>query len=289
MHSNNLPRASFEKVVTSDNQSVFWKRAITFRTPYHYHPECELIHIRQGYGRRWVGGSITHFRSGDLVFIGSNVPHIWRRAPECPQVEALYIQFLPDFAGPDFFNLPEMQSVRELISSAHGGVTFRDPIRTEIASRLDKISELNNSECLLSLLDMLYRLSQDRGRRSLGVATGSPLLNQRQEDRISKVFEYINHHLNESISQAEIAKLVNLTPPSFSRLFKNTTGKCFMEVVNELRITQACRLLDETSRTVAEIAYECGYETLSHFHNKFRKFMNMTPNEYRHNREGVKG
>ncbi|MCF7863774.1 MAG: AraC family transcriptional regulator [Kiritimatiellales bacterium] len=291
MQSNNPPRASFEKVVTSENQSVFWKHAIrkAFRTSYHYHPECELIHIRQGYGRRWVGRSITHFGPGDLVFIAPNVPHIWQVAPDCPQAETFYIQFLPDFAGPGLFILPEMKPVRDMIASARGGVTFSKPVCKEVALRLEQIKELNSTECLLSLLDILYRLSMDQGRLPLGIAMGRTGMNQRQEERIEKVFEYINKHLNEPISQAEIAQRVHLSPAAFSRLFKSTTGKCFMGVVNELRISQACRLLDETNRTISEIAFECGYETLSHFNSKFRKTMDMTPSEYRRNLEGVRG
>ena len=291
MDQNEPLHPSFQKIVTGENQSVSKKHVIykQFKAPYHYHPECELIHIRQGHGRRWIGGSITHFGPGDLVFISPNVPHIWRVAPECPQAEASYIQFLPGFVGPDFFNTPEMQSVQELMATARGGMVFSDPVRTEIAIRVDKALELNSSECLLSLLDMLYRLSQDRGRRPLGIAMIPTCLNQRQEERISKVFEYINHHLNEPISQAEIAQRVNLTPPSFCRLFKNTTGKCFMEVVNELRISQVCRLLEETSRSVSEIAYECGYETLSYFNSTFRKIMNTTPSRYRRDLENVRG
>ena len=289
MHQNVPPHPNFQKVMTGESQSVFRNHVVykQFKAPYHYHPECELIHIREGYGRRWVGGSITHFEPGDLVFIGPNVPHIWRVAPECPQAESFYIQFLPDFLGPDFFNVPEMQPVRELIAAARGGVVFSETTRTDVVSRLVKTSEFNGSECLLSLLDMLYRLSQDRSRRLLGAAMPPASPNQRKEERISKIFDYINRHLNEPISQAEIAQRVNLTPPSFSRLFKNTTGKRFMDVVNELRIAQACRLLTETTRTIAEIAYECGYETLSYFNSKFRQIMGMTPSTYRRNLKGL--
>lgn len=288
MHQNNPPRANFEKIVTSENQSVFWRHAIRkeFKTPYHYHPECEIIHIIEGYGRRWLGGSITHFGLGDLVFIAPNIPHIWQVAPECPQAETFYIQFLPDFMGPEFLKLPEMESVGELLA-ARCGMTFSESVCTEVVAQLGKMPELNSSECLLSLLDILYHLSQDQDSHSLGIAAGRTGLNPRQEERISKVFQYINHHLNEPISQAEIAERVNLSPAAFSRLFKSTTGKCFMEVVNELRIDQACSLLSQTSRTIAEIAYECGYETLSNFNSQFRKIMNMTPSKYRRNLVGL--
>lgn len=228
-----------------------------------------------------VGESISHFGPGDLVFIAPNVPHMWQVAPECPLAEAFYLQFQPEFTGKEFFNLAEMKPVRELMTRADRGVTFSAPIRKEMASRLKKFQTLNKSERLLNLLDILHRLSQDRHSVTLGQAMARPRLNKRQEERISRVFQYLNQHLTGPISQAEIARSVRLSSSAFSRLFKNTTGKCFMKVVNELRIAQVCRLLAETSRTISEIAYECGYETLSHFNSQFRHIMKMTPIKYR--------
>jgi len=279
--------AEFEKIVVDKQQSFLWKHVICkqFRPSCHYHPEYELIYIMKGYGRRLVGGSITNFSSGDLVFIAPNVPHIWQVAPKCPQAETFYIQFLPGFIGAEFFKQPEMQPMRELMDAARVGVTFSAPVRKAMASRLKKFKALNNSERLLELLNILYHLSQDRDRRPLSPSTGRTRLNRRQEERISKAFQYLNQNLTGPISQAEIAQSVRLSPAAFSRLFKRTTGKCFMEVVKELRIAQACRLLTETTRTISEIAYDCGYETLSHFNCQFRSVMKMTPTRYRHSLE----
>jgi AraC-like DNA-binding protein len=284
MHHNKPLHAEFEKIAVDEQQSFFWKQATRkqFRAPYHYHPEYELIYIRRGYGRRLVSGAIEHFGPGDLVFLAPNVPHMWRVAPKCPQAETFYIQFSSGFVGEDFFRLPEMQPVRELMTAAQSGVAFSEPVCKEMAVRLKKISTLNTSERLLALMDILYRLSQDRDRRLLGrLVAGRVRLNRLQEDRISKAFQYLNQNLTGPISQAEIAQSVRLSPAAFSRLFKRTTGKRFVDVVKELRIAQTCRFLAETTRTVSEIAYECGYETLSHFNCQFQSVMNTTPTKYR--------
>lgn len=276
-------RAEFEKIVADDQQSFHWRRGVykQFTAPYHYHPEYELIHIRRGRGSRLVGDSIKHFGPGDLVFIAPNVPHIWQVSPECPEAETLYIQFAPEFLGTEFFKAPELQPVRELMSHARNGVTFSAAVREEIAARLEKFSALNNSERLLELIAMLFRLSRDAGIRALGKDTNRARLNQREEERISRVFQYLNQNLTGLISQADIARSVRLSASAFSRLFKKTTGKCFMQVVNELRIAQVCRLLVETDLTVAEIAYSCGFDTLSHFNCQFRHIMKTVPGEYR--------
>jgi AraC-like DNA-binding protein len=276
-------RAEFEKIVADEQQSFHWHHHVCkqFKAPYHYHPEYELIHIRRGRGSRLVGDSIKHFGPGDLVFIAPNVPHIWQVAPDCPAAETLYIQFSAEFLGPEFFNTPEMQPVRELMSAARNGVTFNAAVREEIAARLKKFPTLNQSERLLELIAILLRLSHDAGIRPLGKDINRARLNQREEERISRVFKYLNANLTGLISQADVARSVRLSSSAFSRLFKKTTGKCFMQVVNELRIAQVCRLLVETVRTISEIAYGCGFETLSHFNCQFRRITNTVPGEYR--------
>ena len=281
------PRAEFEKIIASDQQSFYWQHHLCkqFTAPYHYHPEYELIHIRQGRGRRLVGDAIGHFGPDDLVLIGPNVPHIWQVAPECPKAEVFYIQFLPEFLAPEFFKTPEMRPVLDLLTAAHAGVTFGAPIRKEMSLRLNEFPALDKSERLLALLDILCRLGKSAGIRPLGKSMSPVRLNRGEEERISQVFSYLNQNLTGSISQAEIARSVRLSSSAFSRLFKKTTGKCFMQVVSELRIAQVCRLLTEPCRTISEIAFSCGFESLSSFHCQFRRIMKTSPRLYRSKHE----
>lgn len=282
-------RAEFEKIITNEQQSFYWRHIACkqFRAPYHYHPEYELIHISQGRGRRLVGDSIGHFGPDDLVLIAPNVPHIWQVAPECPKAEALYIQFQPGFLGAEFLQTPEMRPVLDLLNAAKSGVTFGSSIRKEMTARFREFPALNKSERLLALLEILCRLSGSAGMRPLGNPMSPVRLNRREEERISQVFGFLNRNLSGSISQAETARSVRLSSSAFSRLFKKTTGKCFMQVVNELRIAQVCRLLAETNRTISEIAFSCGFESLSSFHCQFRRIMKTSPGIYRQKLETI--
>jgi AraC-like DNA-binding protein len=215
------------------------------------------------------------------VFIAPNVPHVWQVAPECPEAETLYIQFLPEFLGAEFFKLPEMRSVMEWMAAVGAGVTFSAGVREEMTFRFTRFPTLTRSERLLELLDILCRLSQDSRSRPLGHGMGQVARSSRDAKRMSQIFEYLNQNLTGRISQAEIARNVRLKPSAFSRLFKISTGKCFVQVVSELRIAQVCRLLAETDSTIAEIAYSSGFETLSHFNSQFRRTMKMAPHKFR--------
>ncbi len=275
--------AIYEKVVATSRQSFCWKHRICrrFPRPYHYHPEFELIQIRQGYGDRVVGETVSQFGPGDLIFLAPNVPHKWQVAANCPKAEAIYIQFLPDFMGDNFFRTPEMRSVLKLMDTARSGVIFSDSVRKEMARRLLRFTKLSDSDRLLELLAVLLRLSQDVDARPLSKLIGRVRLNRCDEEKISRIFRCLHNNLATSLSLPAVASSMQLSVSTFNRLLKRTTGKCFTQVVNELRIAQVCRLLAETDRTVAEAALGSGYETLSHFNSQFRRIMQMSPRQYR--------
>ena len=284
MNSTKSLRAEYEKIVAEGQQSFFWHHSgyrKQFRLPYHYHPEYELLYIVKGHGQRLVGSSIEHFNPGQLVFLAPNVPHVWMVAPKSELAEVFYVQFLPHFLGDGFFARPEMKSVFKLMERSRSGVIFDPKVSAKAAELFGKFPSLQETQRLFALLEILHLLGQDSKARILSHQTPSIKLNPKHEERMDRVFQYLNQNLTEPITQAEIAKGVHLSSSAFSRLFKRTTGKCFMDVVNDLRIAEVCRRLNETTQTIAEIAYECGYETLSHFNSQFRRVTGTTPSAYR--------
>ena len=57
--------------------AVIKKEGPFFQAPFHYHPELELVYIKESCGKRIIGNSVEHFEAGDMVFLGSNIPHVW--------------------------------------------------------------------------------------------------------------------------------------------------------------------------------------------------------------------
>jgi len=146
----------------------------TFVCPYHVHPEIEINYIVSSSGRRLVGDSLDQFNPGDLVLLGSGLPHMYtHRAPaNAPEkwAHSLYIQFLPDCLGADFFDLPAMAALRDLLARAGRGLLFP---RNTVDSALPILQAvLRNSgpprvSLLLQLLDIL-------GKSSGAPADGEP-------------------------------------------------------------------------------------------------------------------
>ena len=99
--------------------------------------------------------------------------------------------------------------------------------------------------------------------------------------RIEVVYRYLSAHFRESCSVPEVAKAVGMNEATFSRFFRRETGRTFIEALIDLRLSYACKLLRETDKTIAEIAYDCGFTNLANFNRQFRWKYRMTPKDYR--------
>jgi AraC-like DNA-binding protein len=78
-----------------------------------------------------------------------------------------------------------------------------------------------------------------------------------------------------------VADLLHLTESNFCKFFKKATGKTYSDYLNEMRINEACRLLVQTEKSVNQIAFDCGFETLSYFNRVFLNKKGITPSGYR--------
>lgn len=72
-----------------------------------------------------------------------------------------------------------------------------------------------------------------------------------------------------------------MTEVSFSRFFKNRSGKTFINSLNDIRLGHASRMLIDTTHSVSEIAYNCGFNNISNFNRIFKKKKGCTPKEFK--------
>ena len=99
--------------------------------------------------------------------------------------------------------------------------------------------------------------------------------------QLHKVEDHVREHLPEDLSVDGLAKLVELSPFHFSRVFKQTTGMSPLQFVTRERIARAQQLIRETSRSIIDVALEVGYTSPSHFTKVFRRVTGVAPNEFR--------
>jgi len=251
---------------------------------WHYHPELELVLILESTGTRFIGDSISKFAPGELVLLGSNLPHMWLNDPEyfephtTLKAEAIAIHFRKEFLGTDFLNTPEMAAIASLLNRAARGIVF-EKVSSEIKQKLVQLKALSPFERTMQFLALLQELSTTpcRAISSTGYQNSALTSNSKNFDA---VYEYLFKNFRKPIMLGEVAALIPMNPSAFSRLFSKFHKKSFTRYLNEIRIGYACRLLIEKRYDVSEICYACGFNSLSNFNRQFKTITGKTPLEY---------
>lgn len=266
---------------------IKWDEFAHFTFPRHYHPEYEIVYIIKSYGKRFVGDNIEEFRDGDVVLIGSNLPHYWKNDSIFYQkdtglkVQAIIIHFTRDFFKTEFDSYYEFSSIKDLLQRASKGVVLESPDREKIGKylmRLIKLSGLKQTLYFLKILDIFARtkdyrlLSSEYFQNDFSYLYGN--------NRMDKIMEFINQHYKEKIKLEDISNCIGMNSAYFSRYFKEKTGKSFISFVNEIRISYACDLLIDNNMSVSQICFECGFNNISNFNRIFKKKTGFSPLEY---------
>lgn len=279
-----MPKALYEKIPVEPGESLACRafRTPAFTMPWHFHPECELTLIVQGRGARYIGDSIARFADGDLVFLGSNLPHYWwKDADDLREASSVVLQFGEGIAGGGPFDLPEAGEIRRLLAAARRGIAFDGKAREEIARRLVELPAMKPWPRFCGMLEVLGYMAAAKPWRLLASAGYAPELDENDGRRLTAVSRYVHESFDGPVSQPRAAALAGLSPAAFSRYFHKRMGRTFEAYVNEVRIGHAGRLLRESEKTVAEIAFACGFNNLSNFNRRFLQLKGAPPMKYR--------
>lgn len=263
---------SFSKYVENANsKSHLW----------HYHPEIELVYINGGSGKRQIGSHISYYTDGDLILIGSNLPHCGFTNEQTGNKNETVIQMKPNFLGNEFFKIPEMLHCQNLFDRAKAGIAFEGETKKRIGSKIEMMDNQMPFERLLSMLSILKELELSKEYTILNAVGFSMEMQVQDNDRINVVFNYVKDHFQEPITLDEVSQLVSMTTPSFCRYFKKITNKTFTTFVNEYRLVHASKLLAEMPISINEICYESGFNNFSHFNKSFKAYTGKSASQYR--------
>jgi AraC-like DNA-binding protein/quercetin dioxygenase-like cupin family protein len=280
--------SEFELVPRSEEDSFAVRefKLPAFPSPWHFHPECELTYILGSRGTRFVGDNISPYEPGELVLLGSNMPHCWRndtsgRGGRC-LAHSLVIQFGEDCLGEGFLDRPELAGVRELLQKARRGLQFTGAkTREAVIAIMMNIKRHSGLARVVGLLEIFKILVEADACRVLSSEGFVPFLDKQAGERIGRVCKYVLANLPEKLDFARIAGESCMSQSALCHYFKRVTGRTLSEFINELRIGHARRLLIESSDGIAQIAYASGFGSLSNFNRRFQELGGLSPSEYR--------
>lgn len=255
-----------------------------FYPHWHYHDEYELVYVHTSKGIRYVGDSISPYSPGDLVLLGSKLPHIWinkiSEQDDIPEkASATIIHFQSRFVQNGFFELPMMKKMKNLFDRSTKGIRFIDFPNIDIF--LNNIHDTAASKRIISVLELLAELSSHTKQEYLSSTGYHQVVSAQHNDRLSKIHNYLAVHFKEKIQLKTLAGLANMTLPAFCTYFKNKTTKTVFTYINDLRVGYSSKLLLETGLTIDQIAYQSGYNNTTFYNRKFKAKMGVTPKEYR--------
>lgn len=282
-------KTQFIKITTIPGEPLTATEVIEkqFSAPLHYHPEIELVLILESSGKRFVGDSIESFGPGDLVLIGENIPHFWcneKQLSDDSYSRAIVVQFNKSFLGENFFNATGANHIVKLINDSTRGICLKDPVtKALVQEKLMTILDLSTFDRTLCLLDILNMLAKSKDVQYLSSPGFKPYLNEIDCTKMNKVYNYVYNNIGNSFDQSQVASLVNMSVSAFCHYFKKRTQKTFSRFITEIRIGNAKRLLIETDMSIAEIAYESGYNSLSNFNKQFHALEKFSPKIFRKN------
>lgn len=263
--------------------TIFSREKSEFDFPFHSHEDIELNLILDGEGsQRIIGDHIYEITNKELVCIGSNLAHGWfTHNCTSKKIREVTIQIHPDLFDEKFLKRNQMINIRNMFENAKRGIAFHPGTIEIISPRIIALYKKGGFDSILELLSILHDLSISRDTKILSNSTFSPEQYSYNNGCIDKVFEYMNNNFQKQITLSEVSKIANMSEASFSRLIKRHTGFSFVDNLNEIRLGNVSRMLIDTTYSIAEIAFKCGFNNMANFNRTFKNKKGLTPKEFR--------
>lgn len=276
------------RVTPLSDEDCFWvmhRPKTGFNYPLHIHKEFELNYLENASGAiRIVGESVEEMADLDLVLIAGGTQHAYsnHKCP-CRDVSEITIQFHESLFD-SLINKRHFKSIKNMFENASSGLVFSKAMILSIRQDLKRLSNDEQPDSfhnLLLLIDILKKLSLDKETRRLSSENTVKILKDIETDRLDTIMLYLHKNYQSHITLTDVASLISMSEASLTRFLKKWTGKTFVDNLNDIRISEAvCRLID-TSDSISEICYKCGFNNLSNFNRAFKRRKGSTPTEYR--------
>ncbi|WP_153798793.1 AraC family transcriptional regulator [Foetidibacter luteolus] len=257
-------------------------RTPKFEVPWHQHVEYELILFTEGEGASFIGNYVGEFKTGDVFFLGSNLPHTFQKAYKELITSAVVVHFKEDFWGDAFMNLPECRIIRQLFETALQGLKIKSGTKELLTVWIKELEHAKGFQRIIKLCNCLALIAEKKEYDTLSTQEVKAY-NSKHKERIDKIYQYTIDYFQEPVTLTDVAKNAGMSVPAFCSYFKKSTKKTYIDFLNEVRVGYACQQLIDTQKTIETICYESGFNTLANFNKQFLKIRRLTPSSYRKN------
>jgi AraC-like DNA-binding protein len=263
-----------------------WMKTDRFTFPWHFHSEFEILFIIEGQGIRHVGDHTAPFGPGDMVLMGSHLPHLWQNNQNATiegtttSLNYFVIHFSNTFMADALNTYPEMHHIKDFLAKSNQGIHFSAPHSLHFAKAFAELHASTGFRRLMRFMEILDQLAQSKHYDVLWPQSQTGESVPHSDERLNKLLAYLNRNYQQKTSLEATAKWFGMNHTAFARFFKKATGKTFINYVNDLRIAFACKLLQKGNLTVTQVCFESGFNNISNFNRHFKRLKKQTPSEY---------
>lgn len=251
----------------------------SFYDQFHQHEEIQISYIASGEGKLIVGDTISSYQKGDFLVIGSNLPHLFQSEPKTDPSKMLSLFFSKDSFG-HFFDLVDLQSVASFFRKSTKGIRILSN-QVELIDKMQLAATADGLQRIVLLLEMI-RLIENSKSQPLSTYIYDKHYTEDEGSRMNQVMHFTMSNFSRDINLDEVAEVAHMTPNAFCRYFKKRTNKTYFQFLIEVRLENACKLLQQNrDLSIAEISDQSGFRNIAFFNRKFKSYKNTTPSGFR--------
>lgn len=273
--------------VPGEKNIIVQQESLPFFYPHlHRHEEIQLTWIQQGEGILVVGNNMHPFRANEIYCIGANQPHVFATNPETigqqpDSVQSMTIFFNPAGKLAELFALAELKSLRHFLHTHRSGFAIPEKLVCAIAGLMQDVHQQAGLAQFIAFLDLWKKISAIPDLQELSAYAAMNGVSELEGIRLGQIYQYILENYASPITLDDVAAQAHMTPQAFCRYFKKRTRHTFVSFLNEVRINEACkRLTDGGFESIATIAYNCGFNSITNFNRVFKSVTGQSPSEY---------
>lgn len=248
----------------------------------HWHEEAELTVILKGRCRYQIDLVEYEAEEGDILFVPPLVLHAIRKKAEEEMISETYVFHL-NFLGGNSTDICAARYltpiIRQEIRLPHK-ITKEHPVYVSLKRVFDQIRSVYDSNItgyeiaiksfLLQAIFLLLQYSEKFTKQEMG----------EYSEKLKSVLDYIETHIEETISIEELSKVCYFSEYHFMRFFKKHMNMTCIEYINNLRLEKAVEAFEAGNTSILEVSLSVGFHNLSYFHRAFKKKYGMTPRTF---------
>jgi AraC-like DNA-binding protein len=270
----------YSVIVQEDIQHWFYEHL-------HRHNETQITWIIKGEGTLIAGNYMQRFQPGDIYILGANQPHVFKSDPtyfdkrKKREIHSISIFFNPKGFFKPILELPEMKSVSKFVDTTFYGLQAHFLHQDILSANIEEVKGKTNAQRLSAFIETLQFMASLKKWKTLSTELVEHSISDSEGLRMNDIYQYTMSNYTDNITLRRIADVAHLTPQAFCRYFKKHTLKTYVNFLNEVRVSEACKkLMARDYESVSSVAYQTGFSNAVTFNRVFKKITGKSPRQY---------